>query len=122
MPVNGRSSSTYLHLDRALLCNDLDCMGEPLYRAPRRGSVVGRPQGTQKALQDQARRAHHRTRSTIPTASNKCVTPAVVTPPKMSNAQATSAAIATSNVGASICAPRRLILSVDSREGDSYLT
>ena len=60
--------------------------------------VVACPQGARGVPQGHARSAHHRTRSTVPTASNKCVTPEVVIPPKMRNAHARSARIAPANV------------------------
>ena len=60
--------------------------------------VVNYPQATRMAPQRQARSAHHRTSNTLPTASNKWVTPAVVTPPKIRNAQTTSATTAAISV------------------------
>ena len=75
--------------------------------------VVGHPHAPRAVPQDHARSAHQRTSRTVPTASNKCVTPDVATPPKMMNAQATSAAIPPSNVSDIMrSAPGWLILRI----------
>ena len=64
--------------------------------------VVACPQAARGVPRGHARSAHHRTRSTVPTASNKCVTPEVAIPPKMRNAHARSARIAPANVSGNI--------------------
>jgi hypothetical protein len=57
----------------------------PCRDAMPRGRVVTRPHATRTVLQRHARSAHERTRRTAPTASNRWVTPELVTPPKTSN-------------------------------------
>jgi hypothetical protein len=76
-----------------------------------------------KTFQTYPRSAHHRTSSTVPTASNKCVTPELVIPPKMRTAHKISAARPASKVGASnVDAMIGSSSSVDSIRADLYLS
>ena len=76
-----------------------------------------------KLFQPYPRRAHQRTNRTVPRASNKCVTPELVIPPKMRTAHIISAATPAIKVGASnVDAMIHSSSSVDSIRADLYLS
>ena len=101
MPGSDGLESGIMGMCKSLHRNELSVDFQAPRAMLRPSRVVEHPHGTRRPLQRHARSAHHRTRRTVPTGSNKCVTPELVTPPKMSNAHATSAAIAVSSVGVS---------------------
>ena len=126
MPGKGGLESTLLHLYKPLPRNGLIRIFEPA--EPPVQAVVSWTAYTAladryKAFLPYARSAHHRTSSTVPTASNKCVTPELVIPPKMSTAQMMSAARPANKLGASnVDAIIHSSLSVDSTRADLYLS
>ena len=126
MPRKGGLESTLLHLYKPLPRNGLFQIFAPT--EPPVETVVSWTAHT--ALADRyrlfltyPRSAHHRTSSTVPTASNKCVTPELVIPPKMRTAQMISAARPANKLGASnVDAIIHSFSSVDSTRADLYLS
>lgn len=126
MPGKGGVKSTDLHLYKPLPRNGLSNFFRPAELPVE--SLVSWTAHTAlaeryKHFLRQARSAHQRTSSTVPTASNKCVTPELVIPPKMRTAQMISAATPARKVGASnVDAIIPSSSSVDSTRAHLYLS
>jgi hypothetical protein len=126
MPRKGGLESTVLHLYKPLPRNGLfhvfqaaELPVEAVVSWTAHAALADR----YKPFQPYARSAHHRTSNTVPTASNKCVTPELVIPPKTRTAHKINAARPASKVGASnVDAMIRSSSSVDSTRADLYLS
>ena len=116
MPTNLLQYRSWTRVRKSLLSNEISCRCEAVIEATADpGRVGGHPHDFPLALQAQARSAHHRTSSVVPSASSRWTAPGLGPRAKASTPQRTSEPRASSKVVSFTWVPSGVRLTVDER-------